>query len=163
MNTIVSLPVRRWILALIVLAAFVLAAQLAAALVKRAARKRAISDRSIFRLLAGSANIALVLIGVISALGTLGVDVAGLIAGLGLTGLAIGLALKDAVSNLIAGLLIVLYRPFDLGDELEIAGSKGVVTDINLRYVTLETDEGHVLVPNQNFLTMIVKRGRGAK
>jgi len=138
--------------------AAVIVAQVAAYLVRRAGRRRAVVEHRVFRLLAGSVNVAVILVGLISALGTLGVNVAALVASLGLTGLAVGLALKDAISNLIAGLLIVLYKPFDLGDVLEVAGSRGKVADINMRYVTLETEEGHVLVPNQNFLTMVVKR-----
>ena len=51
-------------------------------------------------------------LGVITALGTIGVDVTGLVAGFGLTGFAVGFAMKDALANLLAGVMILLYRPF---------------------------------------------------
>jgi len=112
----------------------------------------------VYRLIASSINITAFLIGVISCLGTLGIDTTALVAGLGLTGLALGLALKDAVSNFIAGLMIVLYSPFNLDDELEISGSRGKVTDMDLRYVTIENEAEQVLIPNSSFLTSVVKR-----
>ena len=56
-------------------------------------------------------------IGLVTGFGTMGIDVSALIAGLGLSGFALGFALRDAVSNLIAGVLILLYRPFSYGDK----------------------------------------------
>jgi small-conductance mechanosensitive channel len=100
------------------------------------------------------------LIGVLSCLGTLGVDTTALVAGLGLTGLALGLAIKDAVSNFIAGLMIILYSPFELGDELEVSGAKGRVVDMDLRYVTIENESEQILIPNSSFLNSVVKKKR---
>jgi len=91
----------------------------------------------VYRLIAGSINTLIVGAGAISALGTLGVNITALVAGLGLTGFALGLALKDAISNLVGGLMIVVYAPFDLEDTIDLGGTKGKVVDINLRYVTL--------------------------
>src|SRR3546814_5515248 len=71
-----------------------------------------------------------------------------LIAGLGLTGFALGLAVKDAVANLISGVLILLYRPFGYGSTIivsGIAGAEGRVVSIDLRYTTLETETSQVL------------------
>ena len=112
----------------------------------------------VFRLIASSINIVSFLVGVITCLGTLGVDITALVAGMGLTGLALGLALKDAVSNFIAGLMIILYSPFDLGDELEVAGAKGRVSDMDLRYITIENETDQILIPNGSFLNSVVKR-----
>lgn len=125
-------------------------------------RGEKIRRNRVFRLIASSINITSFLIGIITCLGTLGVDITALVAGLGLTGLALGLALKDAVSNFIAGLMIILYSPFELGDELEVAGSKGRVSDMDLRYITIESDSEQILIPNGSFLNSVVKRKKGA-
>lgn len=117
-----------------------------------------IRKNRVYRLFASSINIAGFLVGLISALGTLGVNVNALIAGLGLTGLALGLALKDLVSNFIAGLMIILYSPFELNEELEVSGVSGRVVDMDLRYVSIETETEKVLIPNSSFLNSVVKK-----
>lgn len=72
-----------------------------------------------------------------------------MVGGLGLTGFALGFALRDAVSNLIAGLLILLYQPFGHGDKIKVGGNSGTVIDINFRYTVLRTDDGTIVhVPN---------------
>ena len=106
-----------------------------------------------FRLISNSQKAILIFIGTILALSKLDFDVTGLVAGLGLTGFALGFALKDAISNLVAGIMIVLYRPIKLGDNIEVASCKGVVVDLNLRYITLQTDGCRHLVPNSLMLS----------
>lgn len=86
------------------------------------------------------------------AIGQLGFNVSALVAGLGLSGFALGFALKDAVSNLIAGVMIVIYKPCGIGDVVEISGTKGEIIDINLRYLTLSTESGKCLIPNSLIL-----------
>jgi len=72
-----------------------------------------------------------------------------LVAGLGLTGFALGFALRDAVSNLIAGLMILLYQPFGRGDKITVGGNSGTVIVVNFRYTVLEADDGTIVhVPN---------------
>ena len=72
-------------------------------------------------LLARAAKIALITLGAVTALGNLGVDVSALVAGLGLTGFALGFALRDTISNLLAGVLILLYSPFEIGNRINIS------------------------------------------
>jgi len=72
---------------------------------------------------------------------------------LGLSGFALGFALKDAIANLVAGIMIIIYKPFEIGSELDISGSSGTVADINLRYITLKTESNVCLVPNSLFLS----------
>lgn len=101
----------------------------------------------------------LIILGVISALGTIGINISALVASLGLTGFALGFALKDAVSNLIAGVLIILYEPFELGDWISIAGRQGVVESVNFRYISLRSDEEkEVLIPNSMVFTSVVEK-----
>ena len=90
----------------------------------------------------------IIIMGLITALGTVGVNVSAIVAGLGLTGFAFGFAFKDMLSNFISGIMIFIYQPFKLGDVIEVDGKKGEVVDINLRYVTLKGEESKMLVPN---------------
>lgn len=103
-------------------------------------------------------------LGLIVGFGTMGVDVTALVAGLGLTGFALGFALRDAVSNLLAGVLIILYQPFRSGDRIEVAGSAGRVVGINLRYTVLDAGDRRILVPNSNLFSnsVIVHREAGS-
>jgi len=79
----------------------------------------------------------------------LGVEMTSLIAALGAVGLAVGLALRDSLSNFAAGLMLVAQRPFAADDFIEAAGTSGIVEDISLITTTLRTpDNRSVIVPN---------------
>ena len=104
-------------------------------------------------LLARTAKITLIIFGFITALGTLGVNVSALVAGLGLTGFALGFALKDTISNLLAGVLILVYRPFGIGNHIKISGYEGTVVSIDLRYTELEGEGNKILIPNSKVFT----------
>ena len=110
-------------------------------------------DGNLTSLLARTSNITLLIFGLITALGTLGVNVSALVAGLGLTGFALGYAMKDTISNLLSGVLILLYRPFTIGDNIKISGYKGIVISIDLRYTELDSDGNKVLIPNSKLFT----------
>ncbi|HEX19496.1 MAG TPA: mechanosensitive ion channel [Acidiferrobacteraceae bacterium] len=98
-------------------------------------------------------SITLTIFGLVTALGTLGVNVSVLVAGLGLTGFALGFALKDTISNLLSGILILLYRPFEKGDCIKISGYEGTVVSIDLRYTELDSEGNKVLIPNSKLFT----------
>ncbi len=86
---------------------------------------------------------------VIMALGQLGVQTTSLIAVMGAAGLAIGLALKDSLSNFASGVMLVLFRPFKLGDIVEVAGATGKVQEIRIFSTIIKTpDNREVIVPN---------------
>ena len=106
------------------------------------------SDTNISRVLSGIIKNIIMIVGFITALGTIGINVSAIVAGLGLTGFAFGFAFKDMLSNFISGIMIFIYEPFKLGDTIEVDGKTGKVVDINLRYVTLVNDESQILVPN---------------
>lgn len=110
-------------------------------------------DVSLVRLLARTAQISLLIFGGVTALGTVGVQVGALVAGLGLSGFALGFALRDALSNLLAGVSILLYRPFHLGDRIAVSGLEGAVAEIDLRYTTLDDEGKKILIPNSNLFT----------
>jgi len=113
-------------------------------------------------LLASVARVGLVVLGVITALGTLGVNIMGIVAGLGLTGFALGFALKDSIANLLAGVLILLYRPFEVGDRIDVGGLSGRVSHVDLRYTELDAESERVLVPNSKMLTDPIKVSKPA-
>lgn len=110
-------------------------------------------DKDLTSLLARTSSITLIIFGLITSLGTLGINVSALVAGLGLTGFAIGFALKDAISNLLSGVLILLYRPFKIGNRIKILGYQGTVISIDLRYTELDADGNKVLIPNSKLFT----------
>ena len=107
----------------------------------------------VLRLAGASSKIVILLLGGITALAMPGIDVKALVAGLGLSGFALSFALKDALSNLMAGALIMVYQPFDCGDLIEVTGVRGLVTEINLRYTVLEFEGKTHLVPNSILYT----------
>ena len=143
--------------AVIIFAVFYITSVIIAVLLKRASKRYDTSASEVFRLLSNSQKVLLLLVGSIVAIGKLGFDMSALIAGLGLSGFALGLALKDTISNLVAGIMIVLYKPFEIGSELEILGTCGTVIDMNLRYITIKTDTDKCLVPNSLFLSKVLK------
>ncbi|MGF1566585.1 MAG: mechanosensitive ion channel family protein [Nodosilinea sp.] len=86
---------------------------------------------------------------VIAALNRLGIQTASLIAVLGAAGLAIGLALQGSLSNFAAGVLMIIFRPFKVGDFIAGGGTMGVVEELNLFTTTIVTPENAaVIVPN---------------
>ena len=110
-------------------------------------------DRNITLLLARTSSITLIIFGLVTALGTIGVNVSALVAGLGLTGFALGFALKDTISNFLSGVLILLYRPFEIGNCIKISGYEGIVISIDLRYTELDSEGNKVLIPNSKLFT----------
>ena len=90
----------------------------------------------------------IVIVGFITSLGTIGINVSAIVAGLGLTGFAFGFAFKDMLSSFISGVMIFIYQPFKLGDIILVDGKEGEVVDVNLRYVTLKGKNSKMLVPN---------------
>jgi len=82
-----------------------------------------------------------------------------IIAGLGLGGFTLRFALKDALSNFIAGIMILLYRPFQIGDYLALSGYEGLVSEINLRYTVLRGGKHNFMIPNSMVLTTPLQVG----
>lgn len=118
-------------------------------------------NQDLYDFLGRVAKIALITFGVVTALGTAGVNVSALVAGLGLTGFALGFAFRDILSNLLAGVLLLLYRPFGRGDHISVTGLDGAVVHIDLRYTVLRgVDDKTILLPNSSLFTnpIIVSR-----
>jgi small conductance mechanosensitive channel len=93
----------------------------------------------------------------LTALSTMGVDINALIAALGLTSLAIGLALKDTVENAITGVLLLIQRPFKVGDVIQVASVTGTVVDVAIRTTKIKSVDGlHVLIPNRHVYDAVI-------
>ena len=106
-------------------------------------------DPELNLLLSRIAQIAIIVIGIIWALATVDFDVTGFVAGLGIVGFTIGFALKDIAENFVAGVLLLLQQPFDIGEAVEAGGYSGTVTNIEIRSTTIRTWDGLlVIVPN---------------
>ncbi len=94
-------------------------------------------------------KILLYVILLISVIEVLGVSMSSVVAVLASCGLAIGLALQGALGNLAGGLMIILFKPFRIGDYIEASGSQGSVRDISIFYTTLTTlDNKQIFIPN---------------
>jgi len=140
---------------LVVLLAFWLGASVAGKVIRRLASARNI-DPGLTHFLSRMAKVGLLLFGAITALGTLGVDITALVAGLGLSGFALGFALKDTISNALAGILIIIYKPFKQSDHIKVSAFEGTVAEVNLRYTTLRADGKQIFVPNSMVFTNAV-------
>lgn len=94
---------------------------------------------------------ALLTVGTIDALATLGLNLGGVIAGIGILGLALGFAAQDSLANLIAGFVILWDRPFRVGDWVQIGENvQGRIRRLTLRTTRLETlDDGILVLPNK--------------
>jgi small conductance mechanosensitive channel len=123
-------------------------AKVVVGVVHRLMRRGGVDDTLIKFL--GSIIYAVLLVAVvIAALDRLGVNTTSLLAILGAAGLAVGLALKDSLSNFAAGVMLILFRPFRVGDFIEAAGTSGIVENIQIFSTVLRTgDNREITVPN---------------
>ncbi len=118
---------------------------------------RAVSDTAVATLIANLVYVAAIVIGVVTALSTIGTDVNALVTALGVTGLAFSLALQDLLRNFVAGMYILLEKPFNIGDRIFLRDVEGVVENIELRTTLLRTTTGaQVIVPNSALMSEFV-------
>jgi len=97
--------------------------------------------------------VALMVFVVLASLGQLGVQTTSFIAVLGAAGLAVGLALQGSLSNFASGVMMIIFRPFKIGDYVEGGGMSGVVRSIHIFTTTLTTpDNKRVIVPNSKMM-----------
>jgi small conductance mechanosensitive channel len=94
---------------------------------------------------------------IIAAIGQVGIQTTSFIAIFGAAGLAVGLALQGSLSNFAAGVLIVLFRPYKVGDFVEAAGIAGVVEQVQILTTILKTgDNKQIIVPNGQIMDSII-------
>jgi small conductance mechanosensitive channel len=93
----------------------------------------------------------------IMALGQMGVQITPLIAGIGVAGVGLSLAMQGILGNLVAGLTIIFSKPYSIGEYIELLGANGQVTDIDLFSTTLlHADNSRVIVPNRKIVGEIL-------
>jgi small conductance mechanosensitive channel len=111
------------------------------------------------RMIVSTTRSLIIAIGVLVALAQLGISLGPLLAGLGIAGFVIGFALQDTLSNFASGLMILLYRPFDVGDVVEVsAGVNGTVSHMSLVNTTVLTfDNQTLVVPNNSIWQNVIK------
>lgn len=106
-------------------------------------------DKMLVSFLGNISYAALLAVVVLAALEQLGVNTTSALAILGAAGLAVGLALKDSLSSFAAGVMLIIFRPFKLGDFIEAGGTSGVVEEIRIFHTVLKTgDNREVTMPN---------------
>ncbi|MBU2866173.1 mechanosensitive ion channel family protein [Pacificibacter marinus] len=106
-------------------------------------------DVTLFNFLGNIARYLILLFTVMFVLNTFGIQTTSIVALIGAGGLAIGLALQGTLSNVAAGVMIVFFRPFKIGDFVDIAGTAGTVKDITLNFTELaDLSNVQIIVPN---------------
>lgn len=113
------------------------------------ALKRSAVDDMLIPFMSGILHVAVIVMVAIAAIGVLGVNTAGFVAVLGAAGLAIALAFQDTFSNFAAGVLLLTFRPFKVGDWVELSGKAGTVREVGIFNCMLTTgDNVQIRIPN---------------
>jgi len=111
--------------------------------------KRSGMDEMLRKFLRNIAYAALMIFVVIATISSLGIQTASLVAILGAAGLAVGLALQGSLANFAAGVLMIIFRPYKLGDLVEVAGTTGFVEEVDVLTTTLRMpDRTKIVIPN---------------
>ena len=106
-------------------------------------------DETLIKFLENIVYYALMIVVLLTALGKLGVETTSFLAILGAAGLAIGLALKDSLGNFASGVMIILFKPFKVGDVVTAAGVTGSVTEVGIFNTIFTTpDNQKIIIPN---------------
>ncbi|MDH3994869.1 MAG: mechanosensitive ion channel family protein [Gammaproteobacteria bacterium] len=109
-------------------------------------------------ILASVSGGTVMVIGVLMALSQVGISLGPMLAGLGVAGFVVGFALQDSLSNFAAGGMILIYRPYDVDDFVEIAGAAGLVKKMSLVSTTIATfDNQTLVVPNSKIWGDVIK------
>jgi small conductance mechanosensitive channel len=144
------------VVAILILIAGVLVGRWAAGAVNRMLERFNL-DAPVRRLLEGGVRALVLAIFAIMALQNVGVELLPLIAGLGVAGAGVALAMQGVLANLVAGLTILFTRPFRVGDYISIAKEEGEVLDIQLSSTTLgHADRSRVVIPNRKIVGEIL-------
>lgn len=136
--------------ALLVLVVGMLLARLVGSAAHSAMLRTPLRNRGLLvNFLSRTARVVVTVLAGVVALSQLGIDIAPLIAGIGVTGFIVGFAFKDSLSNLAAGLLLLFYQPFEVGDFVEAGGQVGSVLDMSIAATELKMQDGRLaIVPN---------------
>jgi small conductance mechanosensitive channel len=144
--------------AIIILIAGWVASRLIYTAIKRLCARSPHIDRTVGLFLANGARYAVLVFTFSAVLTTFGIETTSFVAVLGALGLAIGLALQGTLSNLAAGIMLVMFRPYGIGDRIEAGGIVGTIREVNLFYSELDTDDNvRIIFPNGELWGKVVK------
>lgn len=147
-GTIISVGKNILLLVLVIVACIIVAKVLRKA-VKRASDRNERFDKTLVPMISSLLSYLVYTIGIIIVLDIFGINTTSIIAVLGAAGLAIGLALKDTLGNIAAGVMLILLRPFKKGDYIESSSYQGTVQEVNFFNTVLETFDGlYISAPN---------------
>jgi len=122
------------------------------------AMKRTDTDATLIPFVSSMVYYLLLTLVIIAVLGLFGVPTAQFVAILGAAGLAVGLALQGTLSNFAAGVMLLVFRPFRVGDFVEVGGSAGSVSAIRVFSTSMNTgDNVHIVVPNSTVWGSVIK------
>ncbi|MEZ5502915.1 MAG: mechanosensitive ion channel family protein [Halioglobus sp.] len=108
--------------------------------------------------LASVSSGVVMVIGIMIALSQVGISLGPMLAGLGVAGFIVGFALQDTLGNFAAGSMILLYRPYDVDDYVEVTGAAGLVKKMSLVSTTIATvDNQTLVVPNSKIWGDVIK------
>lgn len=151
------------IVAIIIFLCFWIISIIAGRLINGVSGRSTRVDPIVRKLASDTTRITILVVGIITALGTINIDVSALVAGLGLASLGLGLALRDIIGNAVSCMMILMYQPFRLNDTIRISEHEGRVIDVDLRYTTLQVEDKTILIPNQNVFSQVVIVNRPPK
>ena len=149
--------------------AIILLARWLSSFAKGAATRAMTSKSGRMNLLLRDVSVSLIggtvlFMGVLIAFSQVGISLAPMLAGLGVAGFIIGFALQDTLGNFAAGTMILAYRPFDMGDYIEVAGIEGAVKHMTLVSTTIATvDNKTLIVPNSKIWGDVIRNYTGQR
>lgn len=151
-----------FILSIVVFLSIVFAFSLLAKLIKKLISKstylRAYNSNLLEGMLGSIVSRSIFFIGVLVALSQVGISLGPVLAGLGIAGFIVGFALQDTLSNFASGIMILVYRPYDIGDMVEAASVYGRVSNMSLVSTTIHTiDNQTLVVPNSKIWGDVIK------
>ena len=114
-------------------------------------------DRSLISFLRSIIGIGLKILLIITVAGMVGIQTTSVIALLGAASLAVGLALQGSLSNFAGGVLLLIFKPFKVGDCVEIMGQKGIVSEIQIFHTILKGEDNRaIIIPNGPLLNGVI-------
>lgn len=146
----------KFVIGLIILILGLIICKIIKAIIKRI-MKKSNKDEAVMHFILSLIDIILKIVVLIAALATMGINTASIITVLGTCGVAIGLALKDSLGNIAAGIIIIVNGTFKKGDYIVCGGNEGIIQTINLfNTVLLTFDNVQVVIPNGIIATTAV-------
>ena len=116
------------------------------------------TEKTLISALQSVLRFAIIFVGAVFVADSMGFDLTSLIAGLGISGLALALAAKDSISNFFGAITVLLDRPFKVGDWIIVGGAEGEVIEINLRTTLIRTSADTIItMPNANLVNTPVE------